>query len=183
MPGHGICQLLQRSATVSLGNPALHCVPINVFGEGAPSQEAIDYVTGTPQQRARTTLDVFGASLRGEPWELPAGAVSVAFGVEGRREAIDQRVGALDAAKAFRSFNFSAMKGAFNVKEAFGEVLVPLVKGVPGLNNLALSAAARISDYTAYMYLGELIEFGVTDQIFVKPQRKETEDYITGRFG
>ncbi len=132
---------------VSLGNPALHCVPINVFGEGAPSQEAIDYVTGTPQQRARTTLDVFGASLRGEPWELPAGAVSVAFGVEGRREAIDQRVGALDAAKAFRSFNFSAMKGAFNVKEAFGEVLVPLVKDVPGLNNLALSAAARISDY------------------------------------
>lgn len=132
---------------VSLGNPALHCVPINVFGEGAPSQEAIDYVTGTPQQRARTTLDVFGASLRGEPWELPAGAVSVAFGVEGRREAIDQRVGALDAAKAFRSFNFSAMKGAFNVKEAFGEVLVPLVRDVPGLNNLALSAAARISDY------------------------------------
>lgn len=132
---------------VSLGNPALHCVPINVFGEGAPSQEAIDYVTGTPQQRAKTTLDVFGASLRGEPWELPAGAVSVAFGVEGRREAIDQRVGALDAAKAFRSFNFSAMKGAFNVKEAFGEVLVPLVRDVPGLNNLALSAAARISDY------------------------------------
>ncbi|MDF9441068.1 TonB-dependent receptor [Stenotrophomonas acidaminiphila] len=132
---------------VSLANPAVHCVPINVFGEGAPSQEAIDYVTGTPQQRARTTLDVFGASLRGEPWELPAGPVSVAFGVEGRREAIDQRVGELDAAKAFRSFNFSAMKGSFNVKEAFGEVLVPLVRDVPGLNNLALSAAARISDY------------------------------------
>ena len=46
-----------------------------------------------------------------------------------------------------------------------------------------MQQAARISDYTAYMYLGELIEFGVTDQIFVKPQRKETEDYITGRFG
>ncbi len=132
---------------VSLANPAVHCVPINLFGEGAPSQEAIDYVTGTPQQRGRTTLDVFGASLRGEPWELPAGPVSVAFGVEGRREAIDQRVGELDAAKAFRSFNFSAMKGSFNVKEAFGEVLVPLVRDVPGLNNLALSAAARISDY------------------------------------
>ncbi|MBK9218287.1 MAG: phosphate ABC transporter ATP-binding protein PstB [Uliginosibacterium sp.] len=46
-----------------------------------------------------------------------------------------------------------------------------------------MQQAARISDYTAYMYLGELIEFGETDQIFVKPEKKQTEDYITGRFG
>ncbi|WP_323017671.1 phosphate ABC transporter ATP-binding protein PstB [Castellaniella sp.] len=46
-----------------------------------------------------------------------------------------------------------------------------------------MQQAARCSDYTAYMYLGELMEFGPTDQIFVKPSRKETEDYITGRFG
>jgi len=46
-----------------------------------------------------------------------------------------------------------------------------------------MQQAARISDYTAYMYLGKMIEFGVTDQIFIKPRRKETEDYITGRFG
>ncbi|MGE4125452.1 MAG: phosphate ABC transporter ATP-binding protein PstB [Pusillimonas sp.] len=46
-----------------------------------------------------------------------------------------------------------------------------------------MQQAARCSDYTAYMYLGELMEFGETDSIFVKPQRKETEDYITGRFG
>jgi phosphate transport system ATP-binding protein len=46
-----------------------------------------------------------------------------------------------------------------------------------------MQQAARVSDYTAYMYIGELIEFGVTDQIFIKPQKKQTEDYITGRFG
>jgi len=46
-----------------------------------------------------------------------------------------------------------------------------------------MQQAARCSDFTAYMYLGELMEFGETDQIFVKPTRKETEDYITGRFG
>ncbi|MDP2810378.1 MAG: phosphate ABC transporter ATP-binding protein PstB [Rhodocyclaceae bacterium] len=46
-----------------------------------------------------------------------------------------------------------------------------------------MQQAARISDYTAYMYLGELVEFGVTDQIFIKPRKKQTEDYITGRFG
>ncbi len=46
-----------------------------------------------------------------------------------------------------------------------------------------MQQAARCSDYTAYMYLGDLIEFGGTEQMFFKPQRKETEDYITGRFG
>jgi len=46
-----------------------------------------------------------------------------------------------------------------------------------------MQQAARCSDYTAYMYLGELVEFGVTDQIFIKPTKKATEDYITGRFG
>ncbi|MRD55331.1 phosphate ABC transporter ATP-binding protein PstB [Betaproteobacteria bacterium LSUCC0115] len=46
-----------------------------------------------------------------------------------------------------------------------------------------MQQAARVSDFTAYMYLGELIEFGKTDEIFIKPKKKETEDYITGRFG
>lgn len=46
-----------------------------------------------------------------------------------------------------------------------------------------MQQAARCSDYTAYMYLGELVEFGETDQIFMNPSRKETQDYITGRFG
>lgn len=46
-----------------------------------------------------------------------------------------------------------------------------------------MQQAARCSDHTAYMYLGDLIEFGATEQLFFKPKRKETEDYITGRFG
>ena len=46
-----------------------------------------------------------------------------------------------------------------------------------------MQQAARVSDHTAYMYLGELIEFGATKDIFLKPKRRETEDYITGRFG
>jgi phosphate transport system ATP-binding protein len=46
-----------------------------------------------------------------------------------------------------------------------------------------MQQAARVSNFTAYMYLGELVEFGQTEQIFMKPARQETEDYITGRFG
>ena len=46
-----------------------------------------------------------------------------------------------------------------------------------------MQQAARVSDYTAYMYLGELVEFGKTDNVFIKPRDKRTEDYITGRLG
>jgi phosphate transport system ATP-binding protein len=46
-----------------------------------------------------------------------------------------------------------------------------------------MQQAARVSDYTAFMYVGDLIEFGNTDQLFTKPSKKQTEDYITGRYG
>ena len=46
-----------------------------------------------------------------------------------------------------------------------------------------MQQAARISDYTAYMYIGEMVEFGESEALFIKPQKKATEDYITGRFG
>lgn len=46
-----------------------------------------------------------------------------------------------------------------------------------------MQQAARVSDYTAFMYMGDLIEFGSTDALFTTPQKKQTEDYITGRYG
>src|SRR5262245_58001681 len=46
-----------------------------------------------------------------------------------------------------------------------------------------MQQASRVSDFTAFMYLGRLVEFGATDEIFLQPRLKETEDYVTGRFG
>jgi phosphate transport system ATP-binding protein len=46
-----------------------------------------------------------------------------------------------------------------------------------------MQQAVRVSDDTAFMYLGELVEFGDTDEVFNKPREKRTQDYITGRFG
>jgi phosphate transport system ATP-binding protein len=46
-----------------------------------------------------------------------------------------------------------------------------------------MQQAARVSDYTAFFYLGELIEFGETGKLFTSPEKRQTEDYITGRFG
>ena len=46
-----------------------------------------------------------------------------------------------------------------------------------------MQQAARVSDYTAFLYEGVLVEFGLTNQLFTNPRQKQTEDYITGRFG
>ena len=46
-----------------------------------------------------------------------------------------------------------------------------------------MQQAARVSDYTAFLYEGSLVEFGTTNQIFTNPKEKQTDDYITGRFG
>lgn len=46
-----------------------------------------------------------------------------------------------------------------------------------------MQQAARVSDFTAFFYLGELVEFGETGTLFTAPERRQTEDYITGRFG
>jgi phosphate transport system ATP-binding protein len=46
-----------------------------------------------------------------------------------------------------------------------------------------MQQAGRVSDYTAFLYMGQLIEFGETTQLFTQPKQKQTEDYITGRFG
>jgi len=67
-----------------------------------------------------------------------------------------------------------------NIEELIGELKRQVTILIVTHN---MQQAARVSDYTAYMYLGELIEFGDTNGVFTKPMRKETEDYITGRFG
>lgn len=137
----------QPVCRVKRTDPSSACVPINLFGEGSPSAEALAYVTGTPRQRATTILDVGGMSLRGEPVTLAAGPVSIAVGIEARREAIRQTVSERDLARAFRSFNFAPIVGGFTVKEAFGEILVPLARDRPLLRKLELNAAVRLSDY------------------------------------
>jgi outer membrane receptor protein involved in Fe transport len=137
----------QPICRITLTDPSSKCVPINLFGLGAPSAAALAYITGTPRQRSLTRLDVGGVSLRGEPSSLPAGPLSVAVGIEARRESIHQTVGAQDAVRAFRSFNFAALSGSFVVKEAFAEVLIPLVRDVPLLRRFDLNAAVRVSDY------------------------------------
>ena len=136
----------QPICRVALTNPTTTCVPISLFGEGAPSDAARAYVLGTGQLRLQADLDTGGFTVRGEPFETWAGPVSIALGAEARREELRQRVGALDLANAFAFSNFAPINGKNSTKEGFGEVLVPLVRDVPGLELLQFNGAARITD-------------------------------------
>ncbi|WP_024889257.1 TonB-dependent receptor domain-containing protein [Luteimonas huabeiensis] len=132
---------------IALTDPATDCVPIDLFGLGAPSEAATAYVTGTPRSRAKTVMHLAGADLRGEPFELPAGPVSVAVGIDARRESVRQTVDALSAANAFTRWNPSAMSGEYTVTEGFLETVVPVLDGVPFFQRLEFNGAARLSHY------------------------------------
>ena len=132
----------------SLTHPASDCVPINLFGEGSPSQQAQKYVTGASTVHRVLTSDEGGISLRGEPWSLPAGSIGVAVGLEGRHISLRQDVGPLDTQKALYPSVSTPEKGAFSVIEGFGEVNIPLLTERPGFEDLAANLAARASDYS-----------------------------------
>jgi iron complex outermembrane receptor protein len=135
-----------------LNNPvAAGCVPLNIFGEGNQSQDAIRYVNVVPGQNFQTlklNQDVVAASAQGKlPIGLPAGQVAVALGAEYRREAGKAFVDAGSAARQYAFANFAAFSGKYDVKEAFLEVDVPLVED-GFVESLNLNAAGRLTDYS-----------------------------------
>lgn len=133
---------------IALTDPSTDCVPIDLFGEGAPSAAAAQYVTNNSAIYSHTTLSVFSASMTGTPVTLPAGPLRVATGIDGREVSLKERVGPDDIANITEPFDFTPLSGKFNVKEWFGEVHAPLVADVPGAKNLSIDAAARYSDYS-----------------------------------
>lgn len=130
-------------------NTATGCVPIDLFGEGAPSAEALRYVLGTSSTRVRDKLDVAAATARGEAFSLWAGPISTAVGVEYRKESSAATVDALSAAERFPTFFFRPYgRDQVSVIEAFGEALVPLARDMALLRRLELNGAARYSHYS-----------------------------------
>lgn len=138
--GNAVCR-------IALTDPGTDCVPINLFGVGAPSAAATKYVTGTPWRKAATQLTLGGFTVQGDAFQMPAGVATMAMGIEARRESINQRVGEDDLALAHRMVNYAPLKGEYFVREAFVEGIFPLVQSAGILNNTELNAAYRYSDY------------------------------------
>lgn len=138
--------LNQTVCRANLGgaNGAPGCVPINLFGRGSPSSAAIDYITGTGTSDTVIEQTVFEANTSGELFDAWAGPLLGTLGAEYREEKLDRRVNAQNENEEFLITNAQPLKGSFNVKEAFVELALPLLKGRQSLD---LDAAGRFTDY------------------------------------
>jgi len=128
---------------------AAGCVPLNPFGYGRSSEEAINYVNTSLATQNTQQLYNAGVSINGELFELPAGPLSSAFGVEWRRETSNSlpEASAMDGSTAFSTS--AIVKGAFEVKEFFAEFLLPVFADKSFARELNIEAAVRVSDYTS----------------------------------
>ena len=132
----------------TLTGQAPGCAPLNLFGAGSPSQAGIAYVNGTGFLHQTFEQKVAAASIQGRPLQLPAGPLEVAFGAEYREESVASQADELSQNDAFLIVNAKPVSGAFNVKEAFAEAVVPLVRDAPFAHSLEVNAAARYTDYS-----------------------------------
>lgn len=132
---------------------AAGCVPLNPFGLNADgtsriSQEAMNYVKASYQANAFQQLHVAAANISGTLFNLPAGPVQLATGVEYREESSRDIFDPLTNQARNGYTQATNTVGSFNVKEAYGEIVVPLLSETPFFHNLTLRGAARISDYS-----------------------------------
>jgi len=125
------------------------CVPINPFGAGSISAAAVDYYRGTSVEEAHIDQDVYAANISGRPFSTWAGDVSVAAGAEYRRERTELTSDGNSALSRWRSINAQPFSGEFNVKEVYGEVVVPLARGAAWAKNLDFNGAVRYTDYSS----------------------------------
>ncbi len=124
------------------------CVPLDVFGVGVATPAAIGYVNGRGDLTTNTTEQVASGTVRGQPFDLWAGRLSVAAGVEYRRESADGEADALSLANAFFAGNFKPTVGTYSVTEGFAEVLLPLLQDLRYTKSLDVDAAVRETDYS-----------------------------------
>lgn len=139
------------------------CVPFNAIGTGVASQAAIDYVTGTPYIKTWLTQDVAAVSSSGTLFDNWAGPVSLALGVEYRREAFRQEADAASTGDAgnpvlspggrnWFTGNFQPASGSYDVWEGFVETVVPLFEN-DAMGQADLSLAARATEYSQSGYV------------------------------
>lgn len=156
-------QIVCRS---TLTNPNDGCVPLDIFGAGAPSAAAKAYVTGTAIQDVTVKQDVAEASIQGDVFQLQGGPLSVALGAAYRKESFVQTVdprsteirtgagnpafppGLINTLGGYERTNPQPTGGSYNVKEYFAEVEAPLLADKPLVKSLSLNGAVRYTDYS-----------------------------------
>lgn len=149
---------------VALTNPGFlpGCVPINLFGHGSPSAEAIDFISNPSEFWVDNTLDEVAANIAGSPFSTWAGPVSFNLGASYRRQTLDQRSNANPAIPTdfgdirgvsgnrarFGFTNTGVAKGDYSATEVYAETVVPLLADMPFAQLLEVNGAGRYTNYT-----------------------------------
>ncbi len=149
------------------------CVPLNPFGQGTASQAALNYLVTPTMAEGKSTQFVASGFVSGNlPINLPGGAIGVSLGAEYRKETLSYDLDDLtQAGYAFYNAIPSFTSPAFEVKEVFGEISLPLIKDVTLLQELTVNASGRIADYkggagTVYAFSGGATWRPVRDLMF-----------------
>lgn len=145
--GQIVCAI---NADASTANDDPACRPLNLFGRNAASADALGYVMGTQRSDTVSKLDAAAVELQGDLVSLWAGPVTIAVGAEARWEEQTAKSGALDLSGAFGptlTLYGNPVSGGFDVREAFGEVALPLLN-IEDKVKIDLNGAARYSDYS-----------------------------------
>lgn len=133
--------------TIQIANVQPGCVPLNPFGTGNMSRAAIDYVSGIEYTRAVMQQHSASVNLSGAVFDLPGGPASFAVGGEMRWDSLRQTADALQQLGVYSSGNNKSYSGSNQVKEAYLEVDLPLLKDIPAIHALGINAALRRTDY------------------------------------
>lgn len=143
-----VCRALLPGSSTYNPTAAAGCVPLDLFGENAPSQEASDYIHGRLFYELTTQQHVGALNLRGDLFETWAGPVSFAIGGEYRNDKTEAVSDTLSEESGYAFGNPQPFSGSLTTKEGYAEVLVPLAKDAPFARSLDLNGAVRYTDYS-----------------------------------
>jgi iron complex outermembrane receptor protein len=132
----------------TLTNPGDGCQPFNPFGFGSPSAASIQYINGIARQNIRIRQDVAAINGQIEPFSLWAGPVSLAAGLEYRRESYTADADPTSVTSGYWLGNYKPGAGEYDVKEVFAEVIVPLLRDIPLVSALDFNGAVRSTWYS-----------------------------------
>ncbi len=126
------------------------CVPVNIFGTQTLTPAQANFLSVNTSTDSRFAREVAGGTLSGDIFNLPAGGVSTAFGVEYRRDSFSITPDEVALSNDLAAVNVPPIvnSGAFDVKEIFGEIRIPILKDIPFIQSLAVEGAIRLSDYS-----------------------------------
>ncbi|MCV2360683.1 TonB-dependent receptor [Paucibacter sp. TC2R-5] len=149
LDGKGVPTCVSKAGDIATRVP--DCVPMNLLGGvGSITPGMLGYTSFEAHDLRGSTMSQVYANMSGDLVKLPAGMASIALGVERRSESGYDRPDALIASGNTTGNARTATDGSYNVKEAFGELSIPLLKGLPFAKMIDLSVATRYSDYSNF---------------------------------